>query len=47
VRSLESIKERRDNILIEIKKEEERKTEIEKFLFKLKEELEQIDGNSF
>ena len=45
VRSLEGLKERRDNILIEIKKEEDRKNEIERILFKLREELEQINGN--
>jgi hypothetical protein len=44
VRSLENIRERRDNILIDIQKEEERKNEIEKYLAKLREELEQIDG---
>jgi hypothetical protein len=41
---LENIRERRDNIILEIRKEEERKNEIERFLAKLKEELEQLDG---
>jgi hypothetical protein len=44
VKSLEGLKDRRDNIIIEIKKEEERRIEIEKIIFKLKEELEQLNG---
>ena len=36
------MKERRDNILIEIKKDEERKNEIEKFIEKLGSELEEL-----
>jgi hypothetical protein len=44
VKSLENIRERRDMILIDIRKEEERKIEIENYLAKLKAELEQIDG---
>jgi Sjoegren syndrome nuclear autoantigen 1 len=42
VKSLEGLKERRDNILIEIKKDEERKNEIEKFIEKLGSELEEL-----
>jgi hypothetical protein len=44
VRSLESIRERRENILMEIKKEEDRKNEIEKYIIKLKDELEGLNG---
>ncbi len=46
VKSLEGLKERRENILMEIKKEDERKNELEKIIFKLKEELEQVNGNN-
>lgn len=44
MRSLEGLRERRDNILLDIKKEEERKNEIEKYIMKLKEELEALNG---
>jgi hypothetical protein len=44
VKSLEGLKERRENILMEIKKEDDRKNELEKIIFKLKEELGQING---
>jgi hypothetical protein len=47
VRSLEGLKERRDNIIIEIKKEEDRKTEIERIIFKLREELDGLNGKLF
>ena len=43
VKSLEGLKERRDNILIEIKKDEERKNEIEQFIEKLESELEELN----
>jgi len=43
VRSLEGLKERRENIIIEIKKEEDRKIEIERIVSKLREELEGLN----
>jgi Sjoegren syndrome nuclear autoantigen 1 len=43
VRSLEGLKERRENIIIEIKKEEDRKIEIERIISKLREELEGLN----
>jgi hypothetical protein len=46
VRSLEGLRERRDNILMEIKKEEDRKNEIERIIMKLREELDQLNGNN-
>ena len=47
VKSLEGLRERRDNILMELKKDEERKREIENYIKKLDEELENINGNLY
>jgi Sjoegren syndrome nuclear autoantigen 1 len=43
VKSLEGLRERRDNILIDIKKEEEKKNEIEKIIEKIQIELENLN----
>jgi len=47
VKSLEGLKERRENLIVEIKKEEERKLEIENYIEKLKKELINLDSNFF
>ena len=39
------MKERRDNILSEIRKDEERKNELETYIAKLREELENLNGS--
>lgn len=44
VKSIEGLKERRENIIMEIKKEEERKFELESFIEKLKKDLVDLDG---
>ena len=45
VRSLESLRDRRDNISSEIRRDEEKKNELEKYLAKLREELDELNGN--
>jgi len=45
VKSIEGLKERRENIIMEIKKEEERKLELESFIEKLKRDFITLDGN--
>ena len=44
VKSIEGIKERRENILMEIKKDEERKYELENFIERLKNDLKKVEG---
>lgn len=46
VRSIEGLKERRENVLMEIKKEEERKQELENYIEKLKRDLVNLDGKN-
>ena len=45
VRSLEDITERRSLLLAEVKKDEERKADYEKMIFKIKEELIEVKSN--
>jgi len=44
VKSLEGLRERRDNILLEIKKDEEKRRDIENYIKKLEIELEGLNG---
>ena len=43
---MDNIKERREQVLLDLKKEEERKIEIERYINKLKEEFQQINGKN-
>lgn len=44
VKSLEGLRERRDNLLMEIKKDDEKRREIENYIKKLELELENLNG---
>ena len=43
IRSLEGLQERRKNIIVDIKKEEERKKDLEQYIIKLQAEIETLN----
>ena len=44
VKSLEGLRERRDNLIMEIKKDEEKRREIDNYIKKLELEFENLNG---
>ncbi len=46
VKSLEGLRERRDNLIMEIKKDDEKRREIENYIKKLELELENLNGKN-